>query len=189
MHMAAIEACRTTTLGGHVLCCKKCGHREIAYCSCRDRHCPTCQGSAARAWLEARQADLLPVEYFHVVFTLPQPIAAVAYQNKEVVYGLLFEAAAETLKKIAGDPEHLGAEIGFTAVLHTWGQTLTHHPHVHCIVPGGGLAPDGVSWVACRPGYFLPERVLSTLFRDVFLGKLVAAHKDGRLQPMICLTR
>jgi hypothetical protein len=180
--MAAIEACRTAALGGHVLCCKKCGHKEIAYSSCRNRHCPTCQGSAARAWLEARQADLLPVEYFHVVFTLPQQVAAVAYQNKEVAYGLLFEAASETLKTIALDPEHLGADIGFTAVLHTWGQTLTHHPHVHCIVPGGGLSPDGTRWIACRPGYFLPERVLSSLFRGVFLGKLVAAHKDGRLR-------
>jgi Zn finger protein HypA/HybF involved in hydrogenase expression len=180
--MAAIEACRTAALGGHVRQCKKCGHKEIAYGSCRDRHCPTCQGSAARAWLEARQADLLPVEYFHVVFTVPQPIAAVAFQNKAVVYGILFEAAAETLKTIARDPQHLGAEIGFTTVLHTWGQTLTHHPHVHCIVPGGGLSADGRSWIPCRPGYFLPERVLSTLFRGVFLGKLVAAHKDGRLQ-------
>jgi hypothetical protein len=180
--MAAIEACRTAALGGHVRCCKECGHKEIAFCSCRDRHCPTCQGSAARAWLEARQADLLPVEYFHVVFTLPQPIAAIAYQNKAVVYGILFEAAAESLKTIAGDPKHLGAEIGFTAVLHTWGQTLTHHPHVHCIVPGGGLAPDGASWIASRPDYFLPERVLSSLFRGVFLGKLLAAYKDGRLQ-------
>jgi Putative transposase/Transposase zinc-binding domain len=180
--MGAIEACRTAALGGHVRCCKKCGLREIAYCSCRNRHCPTCQGSAARAWLEARQADLLPVEYFHVVFTLPQQIAAVGYQNKEVIYGILFEAAAETLKTIAGDRKHLGAEIGFTAVLHTWGQTLTHHPHVHCIVAGGGLALDGASWIACRPGYFLPERVLSSLFRGVFLGKLLAAYKDGRLQ-------
>jgi len=132
--------------------------------------------------LEARQADLLPVEYFHAVFTLPQQIAAIAYQNKEIVYGLLFEATAETLKKIAGDPQHLGAEIGFTAVMHTWGQTLTHHPHVHCIVPGGGLSPDGRTWIACRPGYFLPERVLSSLFRGVFLGKLLAAYKDGHLQ-------
>ena len=180
--MAAIEACRTAVLGGHVRCCKECGHKEISYCSCRDRHCPTCQGSAARAWLEARQADLLPVEYFHAVFTLPQQIAAIAYQNKEIVYGLLFEATAETLKKIAGDPQHLGAEIGFTAVMHTWGQTLTHHPHVHCIVPGGGLSPDGRTWIACRPGYFLPERVLSSLFRGVFLGKLLAAYKDGHLQ-------
>jgi len=180
--MAAIEVCRTAALGGHVLQCKACGTKEVAYCSCRDRHCATCQGSAARAWLEARQADLLPAEYFHVVFTLPQQIAAIAYQNKAIVYGILFEAAAETLKKIAGDPEHLGAEIGFTAVLHTWGQTLTHHPHVHCIVPGGGLSPDRASWVACRPGYFLPERVLSTLFRGEFLGKLVAAYKEKRLQ-------
>jgi Putative transposase/Transposase zinc-binding domain len=179
--MAAMEACRTAALGGHVRQCKTCGHKEIAYASCRDRHCPTCQGSAARAWLEAREADLLPVEYFHVVFTLPQQIAAIAYQNKEVVYGLLFEATAETLKKIAGDPKHLGAEIGFTAVLHTWGQTLTHHPHVHCIVPGGGLSADGESWITCRPGYFLPERVLSRLFRGVFLGKLVAAYQDKRL--------
>lgn len=180
--MGAIEACRTAALGGHVWQCNECGHKEIAYSSCRDRHCPTCQGSAARAWLEARQTDLLPVEYFHVVFTLPQPIAAIAYQNKAVVYGILFEATAETLKRIAGDRKHLGAEIGFTAVLHTWGQTLTHHPHVHCIVPGGGLAPDGASWIACRPGYFLPERVLSSLFRGVFLGKLVAAFEDKRLQ-------
>jgi Putative transposase/Transposase zinc-binding domain len=180
--MAAIEACRTAALGGHVTRCRQCGHTEIAYCSCRDRHCPTCQGSAARAWLEARQADLLAVEYFHVVFTLPQPIAAVAYQNKAVVYGILFEAVAETLKTIARDPKHLGVEIGFTAVLHTWGQTLTHHPHVHCIVPGGGLSPDGQRWIACRPGYFLPERVLSRLFRGLFLGKLVAAYKDKRLQ-------
>jgi hypothetical protein len=186
--MAAIEACRTAALGGHVWRCRECGHKEIAYSSCRDRHCPTCQGSAARVWLEARQADLLPVEYFHVVFTLPQQVAAIGYQNKEVVYGLLFEAAAETLKAIAGDPKHLGAEIGFTAVLHTWGQTLTHHPHVHCIVPGGGLAPDGASWLACRPGYFLPERVLSTLFRGAFLGKLLAAYKDGRLQFFSDLT-
>jgi len=180
--MAAIEACRTAALGGHVRQCTACGHREISYCSCRDRHCPTCQGSAARAWLEARQADLLPVEYFHVVFTLPQPIAAVAYQNKEVVYGILFEAAAETLKTIARDQKHLGAEVGFTGVLHTWGQTLTHHPHVHFIVPGGGLSPDGKGWIGCRPGYFLPERVLSQLFRGMFLEKLLAAHKEGRLQ-------
>ena len=180
--MAAIEACRTAALGGHVLRCTACGLNEISYCSCRDRHCPTCQGSAARAWLVARQADLLPVEYFHVVFTLPQQIAAIAYQNKEVGYALLFEAAAETLKTIARDSKHLGAEIGFTAVLHTWGQTLIHHPHVHCIVPGGGLAPDGASWIASRPGYFVPERVLANLFRGKFLGKLVAAYKDGRLQ-------
>jgi len=176
--MGAIEACRTAALGGHVWRCSTCGHKEIAYSSCRNRHCPTCQGSAARVWLEARQADLLPVEYFHVVFTVPPAIAAIAYQNKEVVYGILFEAAAETLKTIAGDPKHLGAEIGFTAVLHTWGQTLTHHPHVHCIVPGGGLSPDGTSWIGCRPGYFLPERVLSSLFRRLLLEKLRAAYED-----------
>ena len=179
--MGAIEACRTAALGGHVWRCSACGHKEIAYSSCRDRHCPTCQGSAARAWLEARQADLLPVEYFHVVFTLPPAIAAIAYQNKEVVYGILFEAAAETLKTIAGDRKHLGAEIGFTAVLHTWGQTLTHHPHVHCIVPGGGLSLDGTSWIGCRPGYFLPERVLSSLFRRLLIEKLRAAYEDKHL--------
>jgi Putative transposase/Transposase zinc-binding domain len=180
--MAAIEACRTAALGGHVVRCKTCGHTEIAYCSCRDRHCPKCQGAAAREWLAARQADLLDVEYFHVVFTLPQEIAAVGYQNKAVVYGILFEAAVETLKTIAGDPKHLGAEIGFTAVLHTWGQTLTHHPHVHCIVPGGGLSADGNKWIPCKPGYFLPERVLSRIFRGVFLKKLLAAYQSGRLQ-------
>lgn len=179
--MGAIEACRTAALGGHVWRCSACGHKEIAYSSCRDRHCPTCQGAAAREWLEARKADLLPVEYFHVVFTLPPAIAAIAYQNKAVVYGILFEAAAETLKTIAGDPKRLGAEIGFTAVLHTWGQTLTHHPHVHCIVPGGGLSPDGTSWISCRPGYFLPERVLSSLFRRLLLEKLRAAYDDKRL--------
>jgi hypothetical protein len=179
--MAAIEACRTAALGGHVRQCKACGHKEIAYSSCRDRHCPTCQGSAARAWLDARAADLLPVEYFHVVFTLPQQIAAIAYQNKELVYGLLFEAVAETLKTIARDPKHLGAEIGFSAVLHTWGQTLTAHPHLHCIVPGGGLSSDRASWISCRPGYFLPERVLSHLFRRLFLEKLVAAYEEKRL--------
>jgi hypothetical protein len=180
--MAAIEACRTAALGGHVARCRECGHSEIAYCSCRDRHCPKCQGTAARAWLEARQADLLEVEYFHVVFTLPQQIAAVAYQNKAVVYGILFEAAVETLKTIASDPKHLGAEIGLNAVLHTRGQTLTHHPHVHCIVPGGGLSPDGEKWIACKPGYFLPERVPSCVLRSVFLKKLVAAYRAGRLQ-------
>lgn len=179
--MAAIEACRTAALGGHVHRCRKCGHTEISYCSCRDRHCPKCQGTAAREWLAARQADLLEVEYFHVVFTLPQEIAALAYQNKAVVYDILFAAAVETLKTIAGDPKHLGAEIGLTAVLHTWGQTLTHHPHVHCIVPGGGLSPDGKRWIACRPGYFLPERVLSRVFRAVFLKKLLVAHRASRL--------
>jgi hypothetical protein len=179
--MAAIEACRTAALGGHVHRCRKCGFTEISYCSCRDRHCPKCQGAAAREWLAARQVDLLEVEYFHVVFTLPQEIAALAYQNKAVVYDMLFAAAVETLKTIAGDPKHLGAEIGLTAVLHTWGQTLTHHPHVHCIVPGGGLSPDGKRWIACRAGYFLPERVLSRVFRGVFLKKLLAAHRARRL--------
>jgi len=180
--MAAIEACRTAALGGHVHRCRKCAHTEIAYCSCGNRHCPKCQGAAAREWLAARQADLLEVEYFHVVFTLPQQIAALAYQNKTVVYGILFEAAVETLKTIAGDPKHLGAEIGLTAVLHTWGQTLTHHPHLHCIVPGGGLSPDGKRWIACPPGYFLPEQVLSLVFREVFLKKLIAAYNAKRLK-------
>jgi Putative transposase/Transposase zinc-binding domain len=180
--MAAIEACRTAALGGHVQRCRKCGLTQIAYSSCRDRHCPKCQGSAARDWLAARQADLLQVEYFHVVFTLPQQIAALAYQNKAVAYGILFEAAAETLKTIAGDPKHLGAQIGLTGVLHTWGQTLTHHPHIHCIVPGGGISPDGKRWIACRPGYFLPERILSCVFRGLFLKKLLAAHRARRLR-------
>jgi Putative transposase/Transposase zinc-binding domain len=180
--MAAIEACRTAALGGHVQRCRKCGLTKIAYSSCRDRHCPKCQGSAAREWLAARQADLLEVEYFHVVFTLPQQIAALAYQNKAVVYGILFAAAAETLKTIASDPKHLGAEIGLTAVLHTWGQTLTHHPHIHCIVAGGGLSPDGKRWIACRPGYFLPERVLARVFRGLFLNKLLVAHRAKRLR-------
>jgi Transposase zinc-binding domain/Putative transposase len=180
--IAAIEACRTAALGGHVARYRKCGHGEIAYCSCRDRHFPNCQGTAARAWLAARQADLLPVEYFHVIFTLPEPIAAVAYQNKAIVYDILFEAAVEMLKTIAGDPRHLGVEIGHTAVLHTWGQTLTHHPYVHCVVPGGGLSPDGKRWIASRPGYFLPERVLSRLFRRLFLKKFLAARRGRRLR-------
>jgi hypothetical protein len=179
--MGAIEACRTAALGGHVSRCGDCGHTAISYNSCRNRHCGKCQAGAARDWLEARAADLLPVEYFHVVFTLPAQVAAIAFQNKAVVYAILFEAAAATLKTIAADPEHLGAEIGATMVLHTWGQTLTHHPHVHCIVPGGGLAPDGKSWIACRPGFFLPVRVLSRLYRRLFLEKLAAAHRAGKL--------
>ena len=179
--MGAIEACRTAALGGHVERCADCGHQRIAYCSCRNRHCPKCQWTAARDWLEARQADLLPVEYFHVVFTLPPTVAAIAYQNKAMVYAMLFEAAAETLKTIAADKRHLGAEIGATMVLHTWGQTLTHHPHVHCIVPGGGLAPSGDRWIACRPGFFLPVRVLSRLYRRLFIEKLIAAHRAGKL--------
>ena len=182
--MGAIRACRTAALGGHVERCQSaaCGFTRVAYNSCRNRHCPKCQSGAAREWLAERAADLLPVEYFHVVFTLPAPIAAIAKQNKAVVYGLLFEAAAETLKTIAADPRHLGAETAATMVLHTWGQTLTYHPHVHVIVPGGGLSPDGGTWIACRPGFFLPVRVLQRLYRRLFLQKLAAAHAAGRLQ-------
>ena len=178
--MSAIETCRTAALGGHVAACSKCGHRHIAYNSCRNRHCPKCQGAAAKDWLAARQAELLPVEYYHVVFTLPGPVADIAYHNKPVLYAILFKAAAETLTTIAADPKHLGARIGLTAVLHTWGSALTHHPHVHCIVPGGGLSSDVERWVSCRPGFFLPVRVLSRLFRRLFLEKLVAAHEQLR---------
>ena len=180
--MSAIEQCRSAALGGHVLRCEVCAHSEIAYNSCRNRHCPKCQGNAARRWLEARQADLLPVDYYHVVFTLPAPIAKIAYYNKAVIYGLLFELAAETLRTIAADPKHLGAQIGATLVLHTWGSALTHHPHVHGIVPGGGLSPDGERWVACKPGFFLPVRVLSRLFRRRFLEELAKAHRTGQLR-------
>lgn len=180
--MGAIETCRTAVLGGHVERCTDCGHERIAYNSCGNRHCPKCLGSAARDWLEARQADLLPVEYFHVVFTLPAPVAAIAYQNKAIVYAMLFEAAAETLKTIAADKKHLGAEIGAIMVLHSWGQTLTHHPHVHCIVPGGGLSPDSNGWIACRQGFFLPVRVLSRLYRRLFLSKLMAAYRADKLR-------
>ena len=180
--MSAIEQCRTAVLGGHVERCEDCGHIDIAYNSCRNRHCPKCQGANARQWLAARQADLLPVDYYHVVFTLPAPIGEIAYHNKTVVYGMLFAAAAETLLTIAADPSHLGARIGLTAVLHTWGSALTHHPHVHCIVPGGGIALDGTRWVACRAGFFLPVRVLSRLFRRLFLDKLSAAHQAGELK-------
>ena len=180
--MTAIEICRTAALGGHVERCDDCAHTRIAYNSCRNRHCPKCQWMAAQAWLEAREAELLPVPYFHVVFTLPAAIGAIAYQNKAKVYGLLFTAAAETLTTIAADPKHLGADIGLTAVLHTWGQSLDHHPHVHCIVPGGGVSTDGVSWVRCRPNFFLPVRVLSRLFRRLFLEGLVAAFDAGELQ-------
>ena len=180
--MSAIEACRSAALGGHVLHCAGCGTDQIAYNSCRDRHCPKCQGSAARRWLEQRCADLLPVEYYHVVFTLPAPIAELAYSNKTVIYGLLFEIAAETLIRIAADPKHLGARIGATLVLHTWGSALTHHPHVHGIVPGGGLAADGERWIGCRPGFFLPVRVLSRLFRRRFLEELEHAHRAGKLR-------
>jgi len=179
--MSAIEACRTAELGGHVARCDGCERLAVSYNSCRNRHCPKCQGAAARAWLAERQADLLPVPYFHVVFTLPAPLAAIAFQNKAVVYDLIFKAAAETLTTIAADPKHLGARIGLIAVLHTWGSALTHHPHVHCIVPGGGLSADGQRWIACRRGFFLPVRVLSRLFRRLFLEKLMATHARGRL--------
>ncbi len=179
--MSAIEACRTAEFGGHVARCDDCRHLAVSYNSCRNRHCPKCQGAAARAWLAEREANLLPVPYFHVVFTLPAPLAAIAFHNKAVVYDLLFKAAAETLQSIAADPRHLGARIGLVAVLHTWGSALTHHPHVHCIVPGGGLSPDGQRWIPCRPGFFLPVRVLSRLFRRLFLEKLAAAHAQGRL--------
>jgi hypothetical protein len=180
--MTAIEICRTEALGGHVERCEDCAHTRVAYNSCRNRHCPKCQWTAAQRWMEARKAELLPAPYFHVVFTLPAALAAIAFQNKAKVYGLLFQTAAETLTTIAGDPRHLGAEIGLTAVLHTWGQNLDHHPHVHCIVPGGGLSPNRARWVRCRPGFFLPVRVLSRLFRRLFLEGLAAAFDAGELQ-------
>jgi hypothetical protein len=181
--MTAIEACRTAALGGHVARCENvaCGHTHISYNSCRNRHCPKCQGAAAREWLADREAELLPVPYFHVVFTLPAAIADIAFQNKRVVYNLLLKASAETLLRIAADPKHLGARIAITSVLHTWGSAMTHHPHVHMIVPGGGISLDGERWVACRPGFFLPVRVLSKLFRRLMLEKLEAAHAAGRL--------
>jgi hypothetical protein len=180
--MSAIESCRTAALGGHVARCEKCSHTRIAYNSCRNRHCPKCQGAAAKEWLAEREAELLPVPYFHVVFTLPAQIADIAYQNKAVIYDLLFKASAETMTTIAADPKHLGARIGILSVLHTWGSALTHHPHVHMIVPGGGLSLDGSKWVSCRPSFLLPVRVLSRLFRRLFLEKLVAAHAAGGLQ-------
>ena len=180
--MSAIETCRSAALGGHVLRCSSCEHQQIAYNSCRNRHCPRCQGSAAHRWLEARQADLLPVEYYHLVFTLPAPISDLAYSNKSVIYTILFKAAAETLQTIAADPKHLGARIGLTLVLHTWGSTMIHHPHVHGIVPGGGLSIDGEQWIHCRPGFFLPVRVLSRLFRRLFLERLNQAYQAGDLK-------
>ena len=179
--MSAIEACRTEALGGHVAACTKCGHQHIAYNSCKNRHCPKCQGPAARDWMAARADDLLPVEYFHVVFTLPTEIARIAYWNKRAVYGLLFRASAETVMTIAADPKRLGARVGMTSVLHTWGSAMTHHPHIHMIVPGGGLSPDGTRWVACRPGFFLHVRVLSRLFRRLFIERLMALHRTGQL--------
>ncbi len=179
--MNAIEACRTSALGGHVEQCTDCGQVRIAYNSCRNRHCPKCQGLARAQWLADRQAELLPVPYFHLVFTMPAAIATIALQNKAAVYDILFKAAAETVRTIAADPKHLGAEIGMIAVLHTWGQNLFHHPHAHCIVPGGGIAPDG-RWVPCRPGFFLPVRVLARLYRRLFLTRLVAAFQAGALR-------
>ncbi|KAA3447922.1 IS91 family transposase [Mesorhizobium sp. SARCC-RB16n] len=179
--MSAIELCRTAELGGHVEGCRSCGAIRVAYNSCRNRHCPKCQGQACRDWLAAREAELLPVPYFHVVFTLPAEVAAIAFQNKTAVYTILFKAAAETLRTIAADRRHLGAEIGLIVVLHSWGQTLTYHPHLHCIVPGGGVSPDGTRWISCRPGFFLPVRVLSRLFRRRFLEELRVAHDAGRL--------
>jgi hypothetical protein len=179
--MSAVTLCRTAVLGGHAESCANCGFVRIAYNSCRNRHCPKCQGQARAEWLAARQAELLPVPYFHVVFTIPAPAAEIAFQNKQTVYALLFRTAAETLRRIAADPKHLGAEVGLVAVLHTWGQTLQHHPHVHCVVPGGGPSPDGARWIACRPGFFLPVRVLSRLFRRLFLEELRAAFDAGEL--------
>jgi hypothetical protein len=179
--MSAIELCRTAALGGHTEQCEDCGTVRVAYNSCRNRHCPKCQGAAREEWLAARTGELLPVPYFHVVFTLPALAAEIAFQNKEVIYTILFKAAAEALRRIAADPKHLGAQTGVLAVLHTWGQTLHHHPHIHCIVPGGGPSPDGARWVACRPGFFLPVRVLSKLFRRLFLENLQAAFEAGQL--------
>jgi hypothetical protein len=179
--MSAIERCRTASLGGHVEGCEDCGHQRIAYNSCRNRHCPKCQGAAARAWLAEREADLLPVGYFHVVFSVPAEIATIAWQNKAPVYDLLFRSAAETMLTIAADPKHLGARMGITAVLHTWGSALTHHPHIHMVVPGGGLSPDGQRWISARARFLLPVRVLSRLFRRLFLTGLVALHAAGQL--------
>lgn len=180
--MTAIERCRTAALGGHVEQCDQCGHTRVWFNSCRNRHCPRCQSLARAAWIHDREADLLDCQYFHVVFTVPAEIVAIAYQNKAVVFGLLFKAVAETLRTIAADPQHLGAQIGFFAVLHTWGQTLVFHPHLHCVVPGGGLSMDGTRWVSCRPGFFLPVRVLSRLFRRLLLGALQDAFDAGQLR-------
>jgi hypothetical protein len=179
--MTAIENCRTAAMGGHVEACEDCGHWRIAYNSCRNRHCPKCQGAAARIWLAEREADLLPVGYFHVVFTLPAEIADIAFQNKGVIYDLLFKAASETMMIIAADPKHLGARIGITAVLHTWGSAMTHHPHVHMIVPGGGIALDGTRWITSRPAFLLPVRVLGSLFRRLFLTRLMVLQQSGKL--------
>jgi hypothetical protein len=180
--MSAIERCRTAALGGHIEQCDDCTHQRIVFNSCRNRHCPKCQSLARAQWLEDRQADLIVADYFHVVFTLPEEIAAIAYQNKAVLYEILFHATAETLRTIGADPKHLGAEIGFIAILHTWGQNLLYHPHLHCVVPGGGLSADGERWISCRPGFFLPVRVLSRLFRRLFLTQLQGAFEAGRLR-------
>ena len=180
--ISAIKACRTAALGGHVARCEGCTHTVIGYNSCRNRHCPKCQGSAAREWLAEREAELLSVPYYHMVFTVPAAVADLAYQNKEVIYDILFRASAETMLTIAADAKHLGARIGITSVLHTWGSAMTHHPHVHMIVPGGGISLDGTRWVSCKPGFFLPVRVLSRLYRRLFLEMLIAAHKAHRLQ-------
>jgi hypothetical protein len=180
--MSAIELCRTAALGGHVERCDCCDHQRVWYNSCRDRSCPKCQSLARAQWLEARQSELLDTQYFHVVFTVPEPIAAIALQNKEKIYNILFRAARDTLCTIAADPKRLGAQIGFFAVLHTWGQNLLHHPHLHCVVPGGGISPDGTRWISCRPGFFLPVRVLARLFRRLFLDYLVKAFNAGELQ-------
>jgi len=179
--MTAIEVCRTAALGGHLEHCDRCPYERPCYDSCRDRHCPKCQSLARAEWVEKRKTEVLDCPYFHVVFTLPEDIAALAYQNKDLVYGILFRATAETLSTIAADPKHLGAEIGFFAVLHTWGQNLLHHPHLHCVVPGGGISPDGTRWLPCRPGFFLPVRVLSRLFRRLFLAYLQEAFDAGQL--------
>jgi hypothetical protein len=179
--MSAIEHCRTAALGGHTEACTDCGHWRVAYNSCRNRHCPRCQGAAARAWLKAREPDLLPVGYFHVVFTLPAEVADIAYYNKAALYGLLFKAASDTMMTIAADPKHLGARIGITAVLHTWGSAMTHHPHIHMIVPSGGIAHDSSRWISSRPVFLLPVRVLGKLFRRLFLTGLLALHKAGHL--------
>jgi len=180
--MSAIERCRTAALGGHVHRCASCSHTQIAYNSCRNRHCPKCQASAAHRWLEARELELLPVEYYHIVFTMPSLIADLAFQNPSVVYNILFKAASKTLLTIAADPKHLGARVAVSAVLHTWGSSMTHHPHVHCIVPGGGLSLDQTRWISCKKGFFLPVRVLSRLFRRLFLEQLIDAHQKGLLE-------
>jgi hypothetical protein len=180
--MSAIETCRTAALGGHVAACDACGREHVAYNSCKNRHCPKCQGAAARDWMAAQGADLLPVEYFHVVFTVPAAIAEIAFWNPRAVYNLLFRASAETMTTIAATPRHLGARIGMTSVLHTWGSAMTHHPHIHMVVPGGGLSPDGARWIACRPGFLMPVKVLGRLFRRLFLDGLAALHRQGRLR-------